>query len=90
MPPLVHLFINHKNAEIAIMAMMFSGGAKGRTRGPKSLQEFSKKNGMKLVGYTFRLKNNVKIPPPQFSPIFRAGAAIDDVKMLSLESRKFN
>ena len=31
---------------------------------PKSRQKLSKKNGVKLVGYIFRLKNYVKIPPP--------------------------
>ena len=30
----------------------------------KSRQKLSMKNGIKLVGYTFRLKNYVKIPPP--------------------------
>ena len=45
-----------------------SGGAKGGLRGLvspnlKSRQKFSKKNGIKLVGYTFRLKNYVKIQP---------------------------
>ena len=30
---------------------------------PKSRQKLSKKKGIKLVGYTFRLKNYVKIPP---------------------------
>ena len=28
----------------------------------QSWQKLSKKNGIKLVGYTFRLKNHVKIP----------------------------
>ena len=37
---------------------------------PKSRQKLSKKNGIKLVGYTFRLENYVKIPPPHFSWIF--------------------
>ena len=38
---------------------------RGTVRGPpnpKSLQKSSKKNSMKLVGYTPRLKNYVKIP----------------------------
>ena len=30
---------------------------------PKSLQKLSKQNSMKLVGYTFRLKNYAQIPP---------------------------
>ena len=33
------------------------------------------KNGIKLVGYTFRLKNYVKISPPPLFRFFRAGAA---------------
>ena len=32
------------------------------TPNPKSRQKLSKKNGIELVGYTFRLKNYVKIP----------------------------
>ena len=32
------------------------------------------KSGINLVGYAFRLKNYVKIPPPLFR-FFRAGAA---------------
>ena len=36
----------------------------------KRRQKLSKKNGIKLVGYIFRLKNYVKIPPPHFSQIF--------------------
>ena len=35
-----------------------SGGARGGPN-PKSRQKFSKKNAIKLVGYTFRLKNYV-------------------------------
>ena len=31
---------------------------------PKSRQKLSKKNDIKLVGHTFRLKNYVQIPPP--------------------------
>ena len=34
---------------------------------PKSRQKFSKKNGIKLVGYTVRLQNYVKITPPILS-----------------------
>ena len=30
---------------------------------PKSRQQLSKENGVRLVGYTFRLKNYVEIPP---------------------------
>ena len=37
-------------------------------------QELSK-DGIKFVGYTFRLKNYVKIPPPPLFRFFRAGAA---------------
>ena len=47
-----------------------SGGATGGIGGIrppppilKSRQKLSKKNGIKLVGYTFRLKDYVKIPP---------------------------
>ena len=43
------------------------GGDWGGIRPPppilKSRQKLSMKNGIKLVGYTFRLKNYVKIPP---------------------------
>ena len=39
----------------------------------KSRQKFSKKNGIEFVGYTFRLKNYVKVSPPSFG-FFRAGA----------------
>ena len=42
------------------------------TPNPKSRQTLSKKNGLNLVGYTFRLKNYVKIPPPHFSQIFQS------------------
>ena len=35
--------------------------------------KLSKKNGIKLVGYTFRRKNYVKIPPTSFEFV-RAGA----------------
>ena len=40
-------------------------GATGGTCPPKShsRQNFSKKNGIKLVGYTLKLKIYVKIPP---------------------------
>ena len=40
----------------------------------QSRQKLSMKNGIKLVGYTFRLKNYVKIPPISLR-FFRAGAA---------------
>ena len=42
------------------------GGTGGDSSPPpilKSRQKLSKKNGIKLVGYTFRLKNYVKIQP---------------------------
>ena len=38
-------------------------GGIGGTTDPKSRQKLSKKNEIKLVGYTFRLKNYVKISP---------------------------
>ena len=41
---------------------------------PRSRQKLAVKNGMKLVGYTFRLKNYVKIPPPIS---LRVGAATE-------------
>ena len=40
----------------------------------KSRQKLSMKNGIKLVGYTLRVKNYVKIPPISFR-FFRACAA---------------
>ena len=54
-----------------------SGGATGGLGGfvppnSQSRQKLSMKNGIKLVGYTFRLKNYVKIPPPHFSQIFQS------------------
>ena len=57
-----------------------SGGSTGGTGGalsppiPKSRQKLSKKNGIKLVRYTFRLKNYVKIPQISLR-FFRPGAA---------------
>ena len=42
---------------------------------PRSRQKLSKKNSIKLVGYPFRLKNYVKIPPPTSFGFCRAGAA---------------
>ena len=39
---------------------------------PKSRQKLSMKYGLRLVGYTFRLKNNVKIPPPRVSQMFQS------------------
>ena len=48
---------------------------------PKSPQKLSKKNGMKLVGYTFRLKNYVKIPSITLR-FFRAGAATAGIAAL--------
>ena len=56
-----------------------SGGATGGLGGlsppnPKSRQKLSKKNGIRLVGYTFRLRNYVKIPFISLG-FFRAGAA---------------
>ena len=67
---------------------MCSGGAMGGDWGDsfppppilKSRQKFSMKNGIKLVGYTFRLRNYVKIPPISLR-FFRAGAATEDVGM---------
>ena len=53
------------------------GGGLGRIRPPpilKSRRTLSMKNGTKLVGYTYRLKNYVKIPPISLR-FFRAGAA---------------
>ena len=41
---------------------------------PKGRQKLSKKNGIRLVGYIFRLKNYVKISL-SFVRFFRAGAA---------------
>ena len=41
----------------------------------KSRQTFAKKNAIKLVGYTLRLKNYVKIPSPTSFEFFSAGAA---------------
>ena len=56
------------------------GGAGGNSSPPilKSWQKFSMKNGIKLVGYTFRLKNYVKIPPISLR-FFRAGAATEHI-----------
>ena len=53
------------------MAAPSSGSATGGTVGdlppnPKSQQKLSKKSGMELVGYTFRLKHYIQIPPPLF------------------------
>ena len=58
----------------------YSGGTTGGlegTRLPKSQRsaKLLKKNGIKLAGYTFRLKNYVKIPPSTFFGYFKAGAA---------------
>ena len=39
-------------------------------------QKLSKKNGIKLVGYTFQLKNYVRIPPISLG-VFRDGATSD-------------
>ena len=51
------------------------GGLRGFSpSNPKSPQRLPKKNGIKLVGYTFRLKNYVKIPLISLG-FFRAGAA---------------
>ena len=54
----------------------FSSGARGDwgTCPPKSekLAKLSKKNGIRLVGYTFRLKNYVKISPPPSFKIFQS------------------
>ena len=44
-----------------------------------SWQKLSKKNGIKLVGYTFRLKNYVKILPISLG-LLRAGAATEEVR----------
>ena len=61
-----------------ILEVAISGSATGETEGdsppppnPKSRQKLSKKNGIKLVGYTFRLKNHVKIATflPGFSEL---------------------
>ena len=41
----------------------------------KIRHKLSMKNGIKLVGYTFRLKIHVKIPPISLR-FFRAGAAL--------------
>ena len=56
----------------------FSGGATGGAGkilslppNPKSRQKLSKKNGIRFIGYTFRLKNSVN-PPPHFFRIFQS------------------
>ena len=61
-------------------SLLISGGATGGTGGDlsppitKSRQKLSMKNGIKLVGYTLRMKNYVEIPPISLR-FFRAGAA---------------
>ena len=62
-----------------MLEVVDSGGATGGTGGDssppilKSRQKLSMKNGIKLVGCTFRLKNYFKIPPISLR-FFRAGA----------------
>ena len=73
------LFIAKNNGQVRIFRAhfaklsawaLFSGSATGGDWGnllppsPKSRQKLSKKIAIKLVGYTSRLKNYVKIPPP--------------------------
>ena len=72
-----------------------SGGATGGLGwtcppNPKSRQKFSKKNAIKLVRYTLRLNNYVKILPPPPLPIslgiFRAGATTDYMRYTAAAS----
>ena len=60
---------------------------------PESQQKLSKKNGIKLVGYTFRLKKYFKSPPPISLGFFRAGAATGryppDINCHGIENRPY-
>ena len=47
---------------------------------PKRRQRLSKENGIKLVWYTFRLKNYTKIPLPHFCRVFIAGATTGELR----------
>ncbi len=79
--PLTHIFKNRTLCPSAgkDALHMSSGGATGGLGGghvpvTKSRQKLSKKTDIKFAGYTFRLKNYVRIPPTSFE-FFRAGAA---------------
>ena len=71
---------NYKVQSNDISGGVTGGGGLGGLVHPnsQSRQKLSMKNGIKLVGYTFRLKNYVKIPPPPIPlRFFRAGAATE-------------
>ena len=60
---------NHKIAvlksnHLPVVAQWVTGWDLSPPPNTKRQQKLAKKNGMKLIGYTFRLKKYVKIPPP--------------------------
>ena len=61
---MIHKFLaDHlKTTCLTVVVPRRGGGTK-----PQNRQKLSKKNGMKLVGYTFRLKNYVNPPSPILS-----------------------
>ena len=55
-----------KKLSQAVAAPQRGTGGGGGLSHPSSkiLQKLTKRNGIKLVGYTFGMKNYVKVPPP--------------------------
>ena len=82
----LQMVIKGEYEDIKISSCDTTGGAWGRLApNPESWQKLSKKFGIKLVAYTFRLTNYIKIPPTSFR-FFRTGAATANIYKIPAKS----